>query len=486
MRFCLALAAARKFVLGATDIKTAFLNARLLPRSRQLAERVALEASGVPTYEELALNQHGMPKMLEGRPEVVVIRPPAFLVQRQYVSAAEAWAVLRAMYGIDQSPRDWSLVRDTQVQGMRVNVQGKVLRLWRSAFDSQLWLLSESKPCLGMASFPDAPDAGAGWGTIDGWVCIYVDDVLVGACLEVTKAVLAAFEELWQCDKPQLLTDATCKTLRLLGIDISLTVHGTFRLTQSAYIRDLAERHKQHLKRVDCPLPVGTAPPDPEEYTAEDLRKAQQAVGELLWVSQRTRVDAAFSVSRLASWTMSSPRAVLSLAYHVLSYLVTTSDVGLLYPTETTQETRLQVFTDASFAPQCEKSFEWALVRWCNCTVAWTVSSQAFMTHSSCEAELLSVTTGACFGEVFWYLVKELVQNELCLELFNDNQSAVSVFNDQGGSWRTRALKIRANYLKDRLSLRLYKLRHVARVANGADVGTKVLGGQRLKYSEGC
>ena len=113
--------------------------------------------------------------------------------------------------------------------------------------------------------------------------------------------------------------------------------------------------------------------------------------------------------------------------------------------------------------------------------MAWTVCHQPFVTHSSCEAELLSVTTGACFGEAFWYLVRDLLQREPLLKLFNDNQSAVSVFNDQGGSWRTRALKIRANYLKDRLSLKLYELNHVQGSENVADIGTKVLGGQRLK-----
>ena len=103
------------------------------------------------------------------------------------------------------------------------------------------------------------------------------------------------------------------------------------------------------------------------------------------------------------------------------------------------------------------------------------------MTHSSCEAELLSVTTGACFGESFVYVAKELAQRQPSLELWNDNQAAVSVFNDQGGSWRTRALKIRANYLKDRLSLRLCELFHIPGVENIADVGTKFLGSVRLK-----
>ena len=131
-------------------------------------------------------------------------------------------------------------------------------------------------------------------------------------------------------------------------------MHDTLRLTQSAYIRDLAERYREHLKRVDSPLPANTVAPDPEDYTREDLRKTQRAVGELLRVSQRTRVDVAFAVSRSASWTMTAPRAVLSLAHHVLSYLAQTSEAGLEFPTEPAKDSNLHVFTDASFAPRCE------------------------------------------------------------------------------------------------------------------------------------
>ncbi|CAE7814931.1 RE2, partial [Symbiodinium necroappetens] len=290
-RFCIAFSSYRRFILGLTDIKTAFLNARLLPRDRQQAEQVAAEVSGTSVQEELQCNQHGLPKILEDRSEIIAVRPPTFLQQRGYATSSEAWLVLKALYGLDQSPRDWGLIRDSQLRHLKIVVGGKTLRLWRSASDSQLWLLSEQEPCLGLSPFPE--DASS----IEGWVIIYVDDVLVGACSEVVKAVLAAFSELWQCDEPQLLQTAACKPLRFLGMDISITKRGAFRLTQAAYIQDLAGRYQQYLKRVDCPLPVGTVAPEPEEYNADDLRSVQQAVGELLWVSMRTRMDVSFPVS---------------------------------------------------------------------------------------------------------------------------------------------------------------------------------------------
>ena len=44
---------------------------------------------------------------------------------------------------------------------------------------------------MGMNLIPEVASS------IEGWVVIYVDDVLVGANLEVTQAVLAALAGLW-------------------------------------------------------------------------------------------------------------------------------------------------------------------------------------------------------------------------------------------------------------------------------------------------
>lgn len=62
---------------------------------------------------------------------------------------------------------------------------------------------------------------------------------------------------------------------------------------QQAYIQELLSRHPE-VKPSAAPFP-GVPDEEPEtEVTLEQVRKAQALVGELLWVSVRSRPDLAF------------------------------------------------------------------------------------------------------------------------------------------------------------------------------------------------
>ena len=77
------------------------------------------------------------------------------------------------------------------------------------------------------------------------------------------------------------------------------------------------------------PLPLGLEDPSAVEKPDErTLRKCQQ-VGELLWLSIRTRVDLCYSVSKLAQWSTKDPEFTYGQAMQVLGYLSATVMVGL-------------------------------------------------------------------------------------------------------------------------------------------------------------
>ena len=62
----------------------------------------------------------------------------------------------------------------------------------------------------------------------------------------------------------------------------------------------------------------------------EALRKCQKLVGEVLWLSVRTRPDISFAVSRLSQWMGRSPRRVFGLAIQLLAFLMGTEGTGLI------------------------------------------------------------------------------------------------------------------------------------------------------------
>ena len=100
---------------------------------------------------------------------------------------------------------------------------------------------------------------------------------------------------------------------------------------QSAYIRDLVERHPD-VKNVDVPAGKMELSEEPEEdRTPEEVKEAQVALGELLWVSTRTRPDVAFAVGLASRMVAKYPKKALSVAKQILGYLKNTDDVGIIY-----------------------------------------------------------------------------------------------------------------------------------------------------------
>ena len=135
----------------------------------------------------------------------------------------------------------------------------------------------------------------------------------------------------------------------------------------------------------------------------------------------------------------------------VLGYLSATVMVGLVFagPEDKDEhglsvEHELRAFTDASHAPSGGRSHECSVLFCEGSVVGWLSMKQPFATQSSCEAELLSVTTGSNYAVAHVGLARELWQCEPNVVVANGNLSAITVINSPTTSWRTRHLKIRA------------------------------------------
>eukprot|EP00971_Amphidinium_carterae_P102634 2031633-Amphidinium_carterae.1 len=108
-RSVLMVSAKREYRLGVLDIRTAFLNAEI----------------------EL------------GR--VVVVKPPQLLTDFRLQSQKGAWVLMKALYGLKESPGLWSEHRDGQLSSMVVNLGGVRQKWLQSTTHSSVWLLVEKK-----------------------------------------------------------------------------------------------------------------------------------------------------------------------------------------------------------------------------------------------------------------------------------------------------------------------------------------------------
>ena len=104
---------------------------------------------------------------------------------------------------------------------------------------------------------------------------------------------------------------------------------GGILLSQESYTKDLLDRYPdvpEALVPIARTEDVEELPPEPAE-----VKRAQTLVGELLWVSTKTRPDVAYAVSWMGSRASKCPKKVCQLGRQTLGYLKATVGHGLLY-----------------------------------------------------------------------------------------------------------------------------------------------------------
>ena len=289
LRIALAWATRRKCEVATVDVRTAFLNAKLLPRNRASAELAAKQDS----QARVAVGVDGDSEDPEvvGE-ELVVLVPPRCLVQRGVVHRSVLWRVAKAIYGLDTSPRDWCLSRDNTLETLEVRVDNKTLKLFQPYSEPNLWLLAEAEPERSWCS------SGLGLDTsvtsevhIWGWLGVYIDDLMVAAAKRVAEAVLQAITRQWACGEVEWVTQSLERPLRFLGLELAWSAERALLLGQNSYVKELAARYETELagvKVAEVPLSLGTQEPESEDAALEDLRKCQRLIDEVLWLSVRT------------------------------------------------------------------------------------------------------------------------------------------------------------------------------------------------------
>ena len=125
---------------------------------------------------------------------------------------------------------------------------------------------------------------------VEGFCTFYVCDVLVCGPTEVIKGCLNRVNQEWNCSEAEYLSEKGM--LRFCGMELKLHPRGGILLSQESYTKDLLDRYPdvpEALVPIARTEDVEESPPEPE-----DVKRAQTFVGELLWVSTKTRPDVAY------------------------------------------------------------------------------------------------------------------------------------------------------------------------------------------------
>ena len=401
----------------------------------------------------------------------LALRPPMALIKAGLADREEVWVVQTALYGFRSSPRWWSTHRTAK---MKSGVTKGGLTFRQGQADADVWQIQ-------------APG-----GITKGLMIVYVDDFLILGPRDVCDDAYDWMATTWEATPCQFATSSS--SVRFLGMEIRQQTDkegniSGYSLDQEGYIQEILRQHQvgeaeKSLLPATKEWMVLDPQGYPDTYTAEQLKAAQSVTGELAWLAQRCRPDLSYTMSIMGSLTTKDPVRVATIGRKTMSYLNATKEWKLMFRSGSSPE--LITYTDSSYSPEGEKSHSGAVVFWANCPVAWKSGRQSLVTTSSAETELLAASEGATLTYSIDAMLNDVGVEPTAREIRVDNTAAVTLASEEGGSWRTRHLKVRAAALRQRLQDGWARITHCPGEWQLADGLTKILASKRMDMLMGC
>ncbi len=179
---------------------------------------------------------------------------------------------------------------------------------------------------------------------------------------------------------------------------------------------------------------------------------------------------------------MSTPTSNgMLLLKHLVRYMKTTTGNCVVYK-PTVGATTVEVVVDSNWAgcPLTSKSTDCVQVFAADCLVYSSAKTQAIISQSSGEAELMAIHRGACFGFYVSHVWAELNGVTPVIKLFSDSSAARAIATRRGPG-RVRHLTVKQLFVQSLTNGRL-ALHKVPGEDNTADIGTKVLDRKRIDF----
>lgn len=395
----------------------------------------------------------------------VLVRPPKLLVELGVCEESDVWILNKALYGLRESPRYWGQCRDKQLRSISFRVAETDYYLKQSSIDEALWDIRRK----------GSPDSERSYGLLS----TYVDDLLGCSQKDILSALFSKIADTWETTPPEFLSPGN--TLRFLGVDLEMLQDGSVFMGQQRYVDDMLKKFDMEdckpcdtLGDVDTDGDEFKTPVSPDE-DPELFKRCQSCLGALLWLSTRTRVDLAYSVSRAAQLLSKDIKLCWALCKRMLRYLCKYRDLGIhMTKFENPDEwPPLESFSDASFAPTSGPSQSGVVVMWGGAPIIWRSNRQTLIAQSTAESELVALVQ--CMNtSLGFYNVLSTVNIHIPVHLYSDNKACLAN-SKEGSTWRSRHYLIRAAALRQAVQSGIVHLHYVCSKDQVADYLTKYL-----------
>ena len=425
----------------------------------------------------------------------IYMRPPKILIETEVVAEGVVWKIKKALYGLRTSPIAWETERDNTLKSLEWVHDDVKYRLFPCQGSPCLWTV------VPIRTGDDPRVKCSSEELTRGVVITYVDDLLITGFQchidAITQALLAKYVMKQSGSLPVGIPGMEHSDgIDFLGARITRDRQGTIWCDQTKYILHCIRENGFMNRDGDVVLTKVISPPTVDEKLGEEegtarekneaLAQCRKYIGQMMWLTTRTRPDIAACLGILASLMVRRPKEVKNHLVCLWRYLWTTKDHAMCTlpspdaarkivldnssevrsssardgPLSCSSPLKVQTYCDASFAPGGGRSRSGILVLLVDqktnraSALLWQSRRQTLTAMSAPEAEVVALSEA---------LMPAIIIHESCrnigLEvgpspdvLFvvkTDSQVTLTQLRNESVTTRSRPFANKFNYARD-------------------------------------
>ena len=201
-----------------------------------------------------------------------------------------------------------------------------------------------------------------------------------------------------------------------------------------------------------------------------------------MYLAINSRPDILYAIIALSRQNKDPSYLACKAAVHVLTYLASTLERGLIFPKRSNEG--LVVYSDADWAGDNDtsKSTSGYIVYLWGAPIAWQSRLQPTVATSSVESEYMAAY--AATQEVIWVrgFLSELGFEEFNLStqqspttLWMDSKSAINMAENPVQHKRTKHIRVKYHWLREQVNAAVIKMKYIPTKEMKADILTKGL-----------
>ncbi|KAL8101713.1 hypothetical protein AgCh_033560 [Apium graveolens] len=263
-----------------------------------------------------------------------------------------------------------------------------------------------------------------------------------------------------------------------LGMEIARTKDGV-SMSQRKYVLDLLqETGMLGCKPATTTMEYNVKLDYEEKSPPVDKGRYQRLVGKLIYLTH-TRPDISFPVSVVSQFMHCLKEKHLESVYRILRYLKMTPGKGLFLGKHSDQGIEVYIDSDWAGSTIDRRSTSGYCTYVGGNLVTWRSKKQSVVARSSAEAKFRAIALGVC--EALWLkrILEELrMTSKPTINMFCDNQAALSIARNPVHHDRTKHIEIDRNFIKVKIDKGIINMLYIPTRSQIADMLTKALSRQ--------